>query len=76
MSVLILLYVFIIGLQAPLSPGIEVATPQSVKTGSVFEMEITGYNTHFTKAKEPIRAWLEIDSAHAICAEVMFIVIL
>lgn len=74
LSVLILLYVFIVGLLAPLAPGIEVITPQTVKTGSVFEMQITGYNTHFTKAKEPIRAWLEIDSANAICAEVIRII--
>ncbi len=74
LTVLILLYVFLVGLLAPLAPGIEVVTPQSVKTGSVFEMQITGYNTHFTKAKEPIRAWLKIDSAHAICAEVIRII--
>ena len=74
LTVLILLYVFIVGLLAPLSTGIEAITSQSVKTGSVFEMQITGYNTHFTKAKEPIRAWLEIDSAHAICAEVIRII--
>lgn len=73
-GVLILLYVFVVGLKAPLSPGIINVTPESVKTGQAFEMQVTGYNAHYTAAKEPIRAWLEIDSAHAICSDIIRII--
>jgi heme exporter protein C len=74
LTVQILLYVFFFGLSTPLSPGIEANSPQSIKTGEAMEMSITGYNTHFKKAKEPIRIWLEVDTAHAICAEAIKVI--
>jgi len=63
LCVMLLLYVLTIGMLAPLNVGITATTPSSAKMGEQFAMTVTGYNTSFTEAKEPIRAWLEIETA-------------
>lgn len=69
LGVLILLYVFIIGLLAPLSPGIVESSPQNGTMGKTLTLKIKGYNSFFTEAKSPIRAWLLKDTEFAICAK-------
>lgn len=64
---MILLYVMTIGMIAPLAPGITEVSPERAKTGKTIALSVKGYNSNFTQVKEPIRAWLKIDTAHAIC---------
>ncbi len=66
LAVLILLYVFIVGLLAPLNIGITSSTPTSVSTSETVTLDVQGYNTYFTKGEN--NAWLKLDSANAICA--------
>lgn len=63
----IFLYVLIGGMTIPLRPGITSVQPSNAKTGEKILLDITGYNTHFDQAKN-IRAWLKLDSTHAINA--------
>lgn len=65
LGVLIFIYVLIGGLTTPLNSGILFTTPSSAKSGTVVDIEVTGYNTHFESAKNH-RAWLKADSIHAI----------
>lgn len=59
LAVLILLYVFLVGLLVPLGPGITGVSPQSVSTGKTVQFTVEGYNSHFATAKEN-RAWLKV----------------
>ncbi len=69
LTVMILLYVLTIGMLAPLAPGITSVSPEKAMTGEVLTMRVNGYNSNFTKSKEIIRAWLELDTMNALCAE-------
>lgn len=60
LAVLILLYVFLVGLLVPLGPGITDVTPQSIKTGRSIEFTVEGYNAHYLSATQKT-AWLKID---------------
>jgi heme exporter protein C len=66
LAVLILIFVFVIGLLAPLNIGITSSTPTFVSTGETITLEVEGYNTYFTKGENV--AWLKLDSANSICA--------
>lgn len=67
LGALIFIYVLIGGMTIPLKSGILYTSPSSAKCGTTFDMQVTGYNTHLTSAKN-IRAWLKADSLHAIQA--------
>lgn len=67
LSVVILLYVIIVGMATPLSPGITTASPSSAKVGNSLTLKVEGYNSHYQDA-ENIRAWLKIDDELSICA--------
>lgn len=64
-GMLILLYVLVVSLLTPLSPGI-VQVSQSTVTPGVNEVVVTGYNTHFESAA-PVTVWLENDGK-TVCA--------
>lgn len=67
LGVIIFIYVLTGGMLVPLKSGILHTTPSSAKCGTTVNIDITGYNTHFSSAKN-IRAWLKADSVHAIQA--------
>ncbi|KXK39045.1 MAG: cytochrome c biogenesis protein CcsA [Saprospiraceae bacterium] len=73
LGVLIYLYVIIGGLTVPLKPGVLKVDPASANTGTKLELNITGYNTHFSDATEN-KAWLKTDSGHSIKARDIHIV--
>ena len=68
LGVLLIIYSFTMGLLVPLKPGIAYFQPGSLKADTTQTMEITGYNTFYTKAAEPVRVWLKWDDDHAINA--------
>lgn len=57
LSALLVLSTLIIGLTAPLAPGIAKVSPERLEYG-VNSVELTGYNTHFAKAEESVQVWL------------------
>ncbi len=69
LSVIILCYVFIAGFLVPLKPGIVRVDPRAANTGGTINLEVTGYNSHFEKAKDSLRAWLKLDNDRAIAAQ-------
>lgn len=68
-GVLILLYVFTVGMLVPLKPGIVDVDPSSVRTGEQVTFQVWGYNSNFASAQEPIRAWLKLDNDRALGAQ-------
>lgn len=69
LGVVILLYVFTVGMLVPLKPGITEVNPSSVKTGETVTFKVWGYNSNFTQAQTPTRAWLKLDDERALIAE-------
>ncbi len=68
LGVALIVYSFTVGLLVPLKPGIYSYDPGSMNTGQTYTLSVTGYNTFYTKAKDPIRVWLKYDSIHNIVA--------
>lgn len=68
LGVLILLYTFTAGLLLPLKPGVVSVNPSTARTGDTIIIKARGYNSFFTKAKEPIRVWLKLDKDRALAA--------
>lgn len=66
-GIILFLYVLWGGMTIPLRPGITSINPSSAKTGDTIELKATGYNTHFATVGNG-RAWLKLDSVHAIKA--------
>ena len=66
LGVVILIYTYTAGLLIPLNPGILSVNPSNLDAGESVVLEIVGYNTFFTKAKNEPRAWLKLDNEHAI----------
>lgn len=64
LSVLILLYVFIVGMRTPLAQGISSSYPINIKSGEMVTLDVEGYNTYYTKGIN--NAFLKLDSIHAI----------
>lgn len=60
LTVAILLYSFIAGWFVPLHEGIIEVSPGQETAGSLIEISVTGYNTHYTSDPAPIRAWLRL----------------
>lgn len=67
-GVLIFLGVLIGGMTVPLKPGVTRSEPTSAQSGETITLSISGYNTHFDVAQMN-RAWLKLDSIHAIKAQ-------
>ncbi len=64
---LIFLYVLIGGMIIPIKSGITSVTPNHAKSGEQLAFNVVGYNTNFLSATK-VRAWLKLDSMHAIAA--------
>jgi heme exporter protein C len=64
----ILLYVIIVGLSVPLSPGITSMSQYTAYTGQTFTVSVATYNTFHTKAKE-VKARLRKDTSLFIAAQ-------
>lgn len=63
---LLLVYVFVVGLLVPLTPGIVEVAPNSLKTGQQATLEITGYNSRYLPGE--VRAWLKLDDERSLAA--------
>lgn len=60
MAVLILLYVFVVGMLVPLKPNVTTVVAENAVAGQTMTLTVTGYNTDFT-ATDSLRAWLMYD---------------
>jgi len=69
MAVLILLYVFTVGMLVPLKPGIVGVQPSSVRTGQDVQLQVEGYNSHYLDGHQNMRAWLKLDDERALAAK-------
>jgi heme exporter protein C len=58
LSALTVLITLIVGLKAPLSPGIPAVSPDKLDYGAT-GVTITGYNTHFKEAEGSLQVWLK-----------------
>lgn len=68
LGVLLLVYIFIVGLLTPLKTGITHAEPISLHAGRSEVVTVQGYNSFYTQEKEKLRAWLKLDNERAIAA--------
>lgn len=64
---LIFLVVIIGGMTIPTRSGVTATQPSNAKSGESITISVVGYNTHFKSAQNH-RAWLKLDSVHAIKA--------
>lgn len=69
LGVIIILYVLTVGMLVPLKPGIIEIQPSSVRTGETVTFKVWGYNSNFTLAQQPTRAWLKLDDERALGAQ-------
>jgi len=69
LGVLLIIYSLIAGLLIPLGQGVESVEPRTGRLGEIFTLDVLGYNTQYTQNQSGIRAWLKLDSIHAIAAE-------
>lgn len=58
LAVLILLYVFVVGLLVPLKPNVTLVGYDSAVAGQTTTLTVSGYNTHFAEAGEDLNAYL------------------
>jgi len=68
-AVLILLYVFTVGMLVPLKPGIVGVKPSAVRTGQEVQLQVEGYNSNYLDGKNGMRAWLKLDDQRALAAK-------
>lgn len=68
LAVVLLVYVHLMGMLAPLKPGITGVMPGSARTGQEISVQVEGYNTHFNEAEDSLRAWLKLDEKRALAA--------
>lgn len=68
-GVLLLIYSFTVGMIVPLSPGILEVNPISLRTDTLVELQVQGYNTNYQSGKENIRAWLKVNDQLALAAQ-------
>lgn len=69
LSVLILLYVFVVGMLVPLKPNITTITPSVAKAGEALVLQVLGYNTHFDTEASNSRAWLRLNERYSLAAK-------
>lgn len=68
LGVILLIYTFIAGMLVPLKPGILDVDPSSARTGESIALDVTGYNTRFTRDAAGLRAWLKMDAERVLSA--------
>ena len=64
LTLLTLLYVFVIGFNRPLKPGILEISERDLTSGETFSFEVSAYNTGFDQGDQEIEAYLKLDSIH------------
>ncbi|WP_235295693.1 cytochrome c biogenesis protein CcsA [Portibacter marinus] len=65
LSVVLMLYVIVVGFLMPLKPGIVNVTPQNLNSGEEVTLEVELYNADITEQnKSQIRAWLIRDTTY------------
>ncbi len=69
LSVVVLLYVFGVGLLVPLKPGILEVSSSNARAGEEVTFEVKGYNSFYEKGKNGLRAWLKLDAKNALAAK-------
>lgn len=72
LAVLLLLYVFVVGLFIPLGPGIQEVTPDKTASGTQITLTAQGYNTRFSQGSSSLQVWLAIwneTDTHNICGK-------
>jgi len=65
LGALVFLGVLIGGMTVPMRSGVTSTQPGNAKSGESIILKVVGYNTHFKTARNH-RAWLKLDSVHAI----------
>ena len=68
LSVLLLLYTFVVGFLVPLKTGVADVSPRLAELGKPFVLQVKGYNSHYNSYKN-VRIWLKMDSSHALAAK-------
>ena len=69
LGVLLIIYTFTAGMLIPLRSGITGVTPSSARTGDEIKIQVSGYNSHYKKAQDSLRAWLKLDDEKALAAK-------
>jgi heme exporter protein C len=67
LGVFLVIYSLIAGILVPMKPGIIDRSINQTKTGAAILLKVKGYNVDYTKYTDT-RAWLKLDSIHAITA--------
>ncbi len=65
LGVIILIYTYTAGLLIPLNPGILHISPSNLEVGQEATIDVTGYNTYFTKSTGEMRAWIRLDADYS-----------
>lgn len=68
-AVLILFYVLVAGLLVPLKPGIYSVEPYILKSNTITQIDIEGYNSHYGEVNGNVEVWLKLDSIQGIKAQ-------
>lgn len=58
LGVALLIYVFVAGILIPLKPNVPLVSSNRASLGQELVLDLTGYNTQFTKQADDTRAWL------------------
>ncbi len=66
LGVILIIYVLVAGFKIPLKPGILSFYPTQSLTGTIYDVNIKGYNTHFEN--ENTKAWIKLDDENLIKA--------
>lgn len=66
LAVLLWIYVLIAGFLVPLKPGVHSVSPTLIKSGNTLDLQVHGYNSHYSGGDNSLIAILKIDSLHCI----------
>ena len=67
LGIILVFYSLVAGILVPMKPGIIDKSLSQVKTGEQVKLKVTGYNVDYM-LMENGRAWLKLDSIHALPA--------
>ncbi len=68
--IILLTYTILVGLLLPLSPGITDVTSSGVNKGSITEISVSGYNSHFLQGEKSLKAWVKGESERYCCENI------
>lgn len=69
LSVVLLVYSFVVGLTVPLKPGVTRLAPETAQTGQTLRVQFFGYNSFYTRSEGQTRVWLEYDETLALAGQ-------